>query len=356
MKPPLTLTDLDRRIWDEELDEFVPERVFDVHTHLYRWEHFRDPEKESGPYRALLGEAWAEATAALADECDRILMPGRQVNRLAFPFPFPHHCDFDAANEFLAQEVSTDPRSAGLMLVHPDLEAEKVEADVLRYGFLGLKPYRFYSRTGDAVECAITDFMPEEQLGVADRYGLIVMLHLARRDAIADLENQREMAHLCERYPKVRWILAHCARGYSAWAIDRAADTLRALPNVWFDTSSVCETDAIAALYRAVRPERVMYGSDDIPIGVLRGKYVAFGYAWAYLSETNHQLSLSHCDGRMTFTRYEQLRAMRRAAECAGLDAAQRRALFHDNAANLISSVRADLTRVRRTPLSQSTL
>ena len=31
-------TSVDRRIWDEELDEFVPQRVFDVHTHIYRWE------------------------------------------------------------------------------------------------------------------------------------------------------------------------------------------------------------------------------------------------------------------------------------------------------------------------------
>lgn len=342
--PPIALNDLDRRIWETELEEFVPERIFDVHTHLYSWEHFRDPEKESGPYRSLLGETWAEATASLADECDRILLPGRQVSRLAFPFPFPHHCDFDAANEFLEQQLAPAPQSAGLMLVHPEMDPEAAEAEVLRRGFLGFKPYRFYSRTGDAVECGITDFMAEPLLQVADRHGLIVMLHLARRDAIADPQNQREMAALCKKYPHVRWILAHCARGYSAWAIDRAADTLRALPNVWFDTSSVCETDAILSLFRAVGPERVMYGSDDLPVGVLRGKYIAFGYAWAYLSETNHQLGLTHCDERMTFTRFEQLRAMRRAADCVGLDATQRRALFHDTAADLVHSVRTRLT------------
>ena len=64
-----------------------------------------------------------------------------------------------------------------------------------------------------------------------------------------------------------------------------------------------------------------MYGSDDIPVGVLRGKYIAFGFAWAYLSPSNHSLNLSHCDGRMTFTRYEQLRAMRRAARRLGMHA-----------------------------------
>ena len=34
----------------------------------------------------------------LADACDAALLPGREVHRLAFPFPFPRHNDFDAAN------------------------------------------------------------------------------------------------------------------------------------------------------------------------------------------------------------------------------------------------------------------
>ena len=30
---PIQLTDLDRRIWDEELAGFVPDRIFDAHVH-----------------------------------------------------------------------------------------------------------------------------------------------------------------------------------------------------------------------------------------------------------------------------------------------------------------------------------
>ena len=150
------------------------------------------------------------------------------------------------------------------------------------------------------------------------------MMHVSKRDAIADPDNIATCSACARSIPSASWILAHCARSYSAWAIEKAAKQLRGLPNVWYDTSSVCESDAIDALYTGVGADRVMYGSDDIPIGVLRGKYVAFGFAWAYLSETNHTLNLSHCDGRMTFTRYEQLRAMRRAAHAAGDDAASR--------------------------------
>ena len=336
LSPPLERTDLDRRIWDEELDEFVPRRVFDVHTHIYRWDFYKDPAKESGPYKALLGTTFSSATWEMADRVDALLMPGREVHRLSFPFPFPHPCDFDGSNAFLACELRKDPLSAGLMLVHPGTTAEHAEAEVERYGFLGFKPYRFYAASGDPVNCGITDFMPEHLIALAHRRGLIIMMHVSKRDAIADPDNIRDMLRLCETYPNAKWVLAHCARSYSSWAIEAAAKALRGLPNVWYDTSSVCESDAIDALYTGVGADRVMYGSDDVPVGVMRGKYIAFGRAWAYLSETNHSISLTHCDARMTFTRYEQLRAMKRAARRLGMTKQQNEALFHDTAAALV--------------------
>jgi glutamate-1-semialdehyde 2,1-aminomutase len=260
------------------------------------------------------------------------------VHRLSFPFPFQHPCDFAASNAFVAAETAKDSRSRALMLVHPGMTAEDIEQAVDQYGFLGLKPYRFYSSTGDAVDCRMTDFLPEHQIAVADKRGLILMMHIAKRDAIADRDNLADISRLSEKYPNARWILAHCARSYSSWAIEKAAATLRPLKNVWYDTSSVCESDAMDALYTAVGSDRVMYGSDDIPVGVLRGKYVTFGFAWAYLSEKNHMLNLSHCEERMTFTRYEQLRAMRRAALRLGMTRAQNEALFHDTAAALVAA------------------
>ena len=335
----LSLHDVDRRIWLEELDPLVPPRVFDVHSHIYRWDHNLDPDKESGPYAKFVGTRWREASRDVLDAVDAALFPGRRVHRLAFPFPFPQ-CAFAAADRFVADQSGGDPQSASLMLAHPGLSDDAAEAELDRGRHLGFKPYRFYSSTGDAAGCRITDFLPERLIALADRRGLIVMMHLSKRDAIADDENQRDLLDFAQRYPRVRWILAHCARSYSHWPIERAAATLRRLHNAWYDTSSVCESDAIEALMNTVGPDRVMYGSDDVPVGVLRGKYVAFGYAWAYLSESNHSLGLAHCDGRMTFTRYEQLRATARAARRLGLSREQLAAHFYDTAAALTGGVR----------------
>jgi glutamate-1-semialdehyde 2,1-aminomutase len=219
------------------------------------------------------------------------------------------------------------------------MSADLIEEQVRSRGFLGLKPYRTYASTGDTVECRITDFLPRHQIEVAHRLGLIIMMHLAKRDAIADPVNLADVLELTGEFNRSQWILAHCARSYSAWAIEQAAPYLRDLDNVWYDTSSVCESDSFDALFSTIGVERVMYGSDDIPVGVTRGKYVAFGRAWAFLSESNHQLNLSHCDGQMTFTRYEQLRAMRRAAVRAKLSDQQIEALFYSTAAQLVGRV-----------------
>ena len=280
----IELTDLDRRIWSEELDGFVPERVFDVHTHVYRWEFNTDPTREQSRWYALFGRHYPESDLATLRACDATLMPGRTVQRLSFPFPFWPACDFEASNRHAATVAASDPGSAALMLVHPDMSEDELESRIAGGAFVGFKPYRFYSTTGDPVDCHITDFLPEHQILSADRHGLVITLHLARREGIADPQNTADLLRLGQAYPKVKWILAHCARGYSAWMIERAGRSLRELANVWYDTSSVCETDAIEALCQCVGPDRVMYGSDDLPVGLLRGKYITFGRAWAYLS------------------------------------------------------------------------
>lgn len=328
---------LDTRIWQEELEDFVPPKVFDAHVHIYRWAFDRDPGKATGPFAAGIGTLFPEVTWETADAVDAALMPGREIERLAFPFPFPHPCDFDGSNAYLAGEVAKGGgRSRSLMLVHPGMSAAAVEAEVRRHGHIGFKPYRWYGK--DPVDGRLTDFMPEHQIAVADRLGLIIMMHLSKRDAVADPENVENLLRLSERYPNAKWILAHCARSYSSWAIEASAAKLRGLPNIWYDTSTVCDSDALDALYTGVGVDRIMYGSDDM-IGPMRGKYITFGRAWAYLSPENHSMSLAHCDGRMTFTRYEQLRAMQRGGRRIGLDAPQRQALFYDTARALVDSV-----------------
>ena len=337
MNIELARNELDLRIWEEELEPLLPERIFDIHTHVFKWEFDLNPPSDAPFFveaRRRFPTVGREALAA----ADAVLLPGRRVRRLAFPFPFTPRCDFDGSNVWAAQQAA---EQGDRIRRSPRVDARASEYDPRcgrcggpeKNGFLGFKPYRFYSTTGDPVECRITDFLPEGQLEVADARGLLVMLHLSKRRGIANSENLADLRRLSERFPNIKWILAHCARSYYPAPIRKAAAVLRDLKTAWYDVSSVCDSDAISTLIDVVGIDRVMYGSDDLPVGAMRGKYVTFGRGWAFLGEYNHSLDLGHCDGRMTFVRYEQLRAMLRAI---GTDAQDLARVFHDNASELI--------------------
>ena len=52
-------------------------------------------------------------------------------------------------------------------------------------------------------------------------------MHLSKRDAIADPANVEDLLRFSDRYPNAKWILAHCARSYSSWAIEASAAKIR---------------------------------------------------------------------------------------------------------------------------------
>ena len=334
--PELNLTDLDRRIWDEELVDFVPSRIYDVHAHTYDMRS--DATGQPCTVIPQPFDEWPLANWDILNYIDELLLPGREVHRFCFGNPL-QECPLKRANTFTAQEVSNDPQSVSLMLVRPPLSAEELVSQARRYGFSGLKPYRMHSLTGDAVNCRITDYLPEEQIEVANSLGMVVMLHLSKPKAVADQDNLNDLERLANKFPDVKWILAHCARSYYDFPLLEARDRLVNIPNLWYDISSVCDSDAMVALLSIAGVERVMYGSDDAPVGITRGKYITFGHSWSERNQGNHKLNLSHCDGRMTFVRYESLRALRRALARYDYGKEEHEKIFFSNAKHLAQSV-----------------
>lgn len=334
MGPQLRMLDIDRQIWEEELETFVPKRIFDMHSHIFKKEHcLQDADALSSPCPASGFEM------SFLKKCWRTFLPGREVHYLLMGMPFPH-CDFERMNAFVAKEAFKDPLSVSSMVVHPQMQPKKVVMAVEKYGFAGFKPYRFYSSTGDVVECSITDFLPEPLLEVANDKHLLITLHLGKRAGIADSDNIEDLISLTKRYPNVYWILAHCARSFNSYFLEKTIKQLRSLPKVWYDISAVCESGVFEILLRSGPLKRILYGSDSTA-GLARGKYIAFGYGWSFLKEDNHSFDLSHCDPRMTIVLYEELRALRRAVHDIGLSNTQVKDLFYDNAMRLLEMRKA---------------
>jgi glutamate-1-semialdehyde 2,1-aminomutase len=259
--------------------------------------------------------------------------------------PNPYEkCDFAAANNFIASEAKKKPGTRALMVVHPSMTAEEVQKTVVKHRFVGFKPYLWYAPMKNPYwKARIPDFLPEHQLAAANRYGLIMGLHLSKSRAVADPNNLDDLERLTGKYPRVKWILYHNARSYDSWAIEEAAPRLRGLHNIWVETSSVCESAAFDASFSTIPSSRLMYGSDDFPAGLTRGKYVAWGYGWTQMDRNNQTFQIDHCDGRLTFVRYEMLRAMRRAAKNQHFSKQQIEDLFYNNAERLVSSAWKDL-------------
>ena len=141
----------------------------------------------------------------------------------------------------------------GSTIVVPEMQAEELDAFVRQYHFTGLKPYRLFA--ADPAQCRIRDYLPEALIEVADAHGLAITLHLSRFDGIADPANQQDLAELTRRYPRVRWILAHCARGFHPYTLEKSVFFLRTLPNLWYDLSAVCDVYSHYLLMKHEAPD-----------------------------------------------------------------------------------------------------
>ncbi|MSO22398.1 MAG: hypothetical protein EXQ58_03895 [Acidobacteria bacterium] len=204
-------------------------------------------------------------------------------------------------------------------LVTPDCTLEEIERDVRQHKFLGLKPYRIFSVTGDIAQCRIHEFLPHAQLELANDLGLWVTMHLSGYDGCADEMNLRDLEDFTtKRYPKIKWLLAHCARSFTYWPIRQAVDRLRQMPNLWYDVTAVTDVRPLITLFTKEDRRRIFYGSDGVDATNFRGQYVALVRAWQALDTDRFELKVPHCDGRPILAIYEQLLSMKQAAEIAG--------------------------------------
>ena len=325
----LDYTDFDRSIWESELDDFVPDTVFDAHAHCWddAYAGTNDNPESALRYPGGYTELKAHADEIFPNRCTGFNLLGMPVAGM----------DCRGFQEYMGRQIQLNPLHLASTAVVPDMTAEEMDSFIRKYRFTGLKPYRLH--TSDPANCRIRDYLPEAQMEVADAHRLTITLHLSRFDGIADEWNQRDLKELTAKYPNVRWILAHCARAFNAYTIEKSIFFLRELPNVWYDLSAVCDTRSHYLLMKHEDIRRLMFGSDNIIAGLDHGKYVTWGRGWQFFRAGEQP----HCDSRCTMVVYEQLRCMKQAAEMAGLSADDIERVFWRNAADLFGFAKEDV-------------
>jgi hypothetical protein len=326
----ITRKDIDKRIWEEEIESWLPARLFDMHTHIYRPQDcLLKPDDTDFPRTAWVDEMGIVDLKYVRD-VDEVLLPGRQTEYLLVAAPWPR-TDWDGQAQFMSDQAAGEKLTRAEMPLHPSMKPEWVADAADRLGLVGMKPYR--TMTADPVNCRITDMVPEPILEVANEKGLVITMHMAKERALADPQNTEDLRRMSARYPKVQWILAHCARCFAPWAMEKSIDLVADLPNMWIDISAVCSSAVFDILLRRFPAQRIMYGSDGFA-GWMRGKYIYWGYTWDWMKEG--AMSTSHASSESTFVLYEELRALGHSLRYAEWDKQQIDALFWDNAVRLL--------------------
>lgn len=345
------VTEFDRKIYEEELRDFLPEKILDVHTHVWLNSNIEKPRLEPGEVKRTV--TWPSLVAAdnsIEDlqETYRLMFPGKDVKALMFT----SGGGWDKNNAYVA-ESSKKSGFPALYYSQPTQSADEVERKVREGGFLGLKSYLDLApKYLPEAEIRIFDFFPHEQLKRMDEMGAIVMLHIPRHGRLKDPVNVAQIAEIKEKYPNLRLVIAHIGRAYVHNDIGNAFETLDKYPTLKYDFCANCCEYAITEVLRHAGSKNVMFGT-DMPILRMRCRRIEENNTYINLippglygdpSQDPHLREVSAEEAeKITFFAYEELLALKRACKTLGLGKADVEDIMYNNAMNLIEGARKSI-------------
>ena len=341
----LEIRPVDQAVYESKLQDFLPPRMIDVHSHVWRKMHRivtdvqpRGPTwpgrvAEEGPVEDLL-------------ETYRRMFPQQRVTPVIFGAATRNY-DLATNNDYVS-ECARQNNLPSLMVITPEWTPQELEQRALRGGFLGFKPYLEFAPPHIPSErITIFDFLSREHLEVADAHGWMVMLHIPRPGRLQDPVNIEGMLEIEQTYRNIQLIIAHIGRAYCPEDVGDALEKLAPARRMNFDFSANTNSWVMEQLLRAVGPQRVVFGS-DLPIVRMRmrricesGFYVNLVPPGMYgdVSNDAHMREVDPAEGeRLSFFMYEELQAFRRAAEAVGLSRSDVADVMYNNAARLIRS------------------
>ena len=339
------IRDVDRRFYREKLESFLPDRIIDVHTHVW----LKDFRKAAPTGRAVTWPLRVAEQGPVEEliETYRLLFPGKSVRPQMFSFIESIEDDFDAANAFVSR-AAREHGFPALVFASPQWSAERFEQEIRKGGFLGAKVYLTLAASHIAADqIRIFDFLPHHQLEVLDRNRWIVMLHIPRSGRLRDPGNLADMVEIERRYPNAQVIIAHVGRAYCPEDVGDAFAILAQTKRLLFDFSANTNAPVFERLIRTVGPRRILFGS-DLPITRMRmrricenGNYINLVPRGLYgdVSDDRHMREVDGAQAdALSFFLYEEIDAFRRAAQATGLTPRDIEDVFHGNAVRMIET------------------
>jgi len=332
--------DVDKAVYRESLSDFLPSRIIDAHTHIWKDEHSH--HDAAALARAVTWPARVAKDNSVEDliEGYRLLFPGKTVVPLMFS-SLHEGDDMVAANDYVSASAAAHQFPA-LIYAHPTWTGKDLEKRIRRGRFLGAKVYLNLSPAYlPEKEIRIFDFLPPHQLDVLNRNKCVVMLHIPRDGRLRDPVNLAQMLEIERTWPDIRLIIAHVGRAYCDEDMGNAFEILKATKRMVVDFSANTNDHTFEAAIRSLGPERCLFGS-DMPITRMRmhricesGRYINVVPRGLY-GDVSGDKNMREVDGPeadlLTFFMYEEVLAIKRAVERIGLGRADVESIFYSNA------------------------
>lgn len=330
------MSEYDKKVYEEELKDFLPENIVDSHTHVWRTE---DDRKN----RVLNPDYWPDRVGGQCsiEDLEQTyfnMFPDKKVVPVIFGWPAQY---LDKGNLYVSK-AGREKNYPTLFLTDYDMTPEFLEEEVIKGGFQGLKPYLDNCKTGvTGADADIFDFLPEKHLKVADKYGWKVVLHISKPDRLKNSTNIKQLMEIEQKYPNVKLIVAHIGRAYSPEDIGDAFETLKHTENMMFDFSANTLPLATEKCIEAVGTKRVLFGT-DMPIAKMKmyricenGNYVNVVPRGLYGDLTNAAHMRETDEKEITNFTYEIIRGFKKTAEKLGLNKNNIADIMCNNAARI---------------------
>ncbi len=322
------------RVFKEELEDFLPLKILDFHVHIFpKGTIPPGHEKFSCAGHKIEQYSFEELKEDFAD-----FYPERDCYAVCFGIPYTE-CDTYKNNEYIA-EYCDGKKFFSLRLLRPEDNPEIVTKEIREKNFLGFKPYLNYVNK-KVEDVQINDMLPCKLMEIAEKFSLIIMLHIPRKERLADPVNQKQIVELAENYPKAKIVLAHIGRAYFLKNIVGNLDKIKRFSNVYYDLAMLNNWEVLEYLFDNVESYKILYGTDT-PIAIAPGKSVEINDQYTYVTPIPWELSISDDHKKLIFTSflYEELRAIKKAAKRLNLSRSFIEDIFYNNGMELLKSVK----------------
>ena len=309
------MTDYDKKVYTEELKDFLPDKIVDSHAHCWRVE---DDEYD----RSKFPKKWTNLVARDCYVEDLIetyntLFAGKRV----IPVIFGNSVNKCLEHNAYVKSVSEKYGYPSLFWTRYEMTPEFIEQSVLNGGFQGLKPYLGGCKQGvTPSEADIYDFLPKSHLELANKYGWKIVLHISKSKRFKDETNLKTLLEIENNYPNVKLIVAHIGRAYTDSDVGNAFEVLSSTKNMLFDFSANVNSNVITKCIETFGVKRVLFGT-DLPIAKMKmrrieenGTYINIVPKGLYGDVSSDIHMRETIDNNITNFTYEILRAFKRSA------------------------------------------